>query len=92
MELDMDNTITNGKSKRLTIGQQLILKKKIDSLSESRCVELFEIIKRYTEQYTINKNGVFLNLKTASDELLEQIQKFINYIDSVNQTLNEKRF
>ena len=84
--------IEESKTDRLSIQTQHIIKQKIDKLSVSHCTELFDILKNKTNKYTINKNGVFINLKDMNNEILIDIHNFLEYIDSVNKTLNEKRF
>ena len=77
---------------RLSIQQQHVIKNKIDKLSVSHCNELFELLRKKTDKYTINKNGVFINLKDLDNDILIDIDKFLEYIDSINKTLNEKRY
>ena len=79
-------------TRKIQLSEQHNMKKKIEKLSKIHCIELFEIIKKNTDKYTINKNGVFLNFKNLSNKTLIEIHDFLAYIDSVNKTLNEDRF
>lgn len=86
---DIEQDDTNN---RLSLNQQYVMKEKIEKLNEVHCLELFEIIKKSTDKFTVNKNGVFFNFKDFENTTLQKIHVFLNYIDSVNQTLNEDRF
>lgn len=88
MEVQKNNDDKN----TITLQEKNKMKKKIEQLNTNHCSELFEIIKKNTEKYTINKNGVFLNLKNLNQKTLHEINHFLSYIDSVNKTLNEDRF
>jgi len=48
------------------------------NLSKAKQIEIFKIIKNQTDKYTFNDNGVFINIKCISNELIHELQQFIN--------------
>jgi hypothetical protein len=51
----------------------------IKSLSITQMEELFKILQKNKCEYTINNNGLFLNLSWISSSLLDKIELFINF-------------
>jgi len=51
----------------------------IKNLSPTQMEELFKIFQRNKCSYTINNNGIFLNLSWLSDEMLTHIEQFITF-------------
>jgi hypothetical protein len=87
-----DSTNDDNNSNRMPISIQLYIKNKISQLSEDHCKELFNIIKKKTNMYTVNSNGVFINLKNQSNEVLNDIKQYVDYIETINKKLSEDRF
>lgn len=76
--------------KRISIKKQNYIKSRIQSLNDNQHHEIFKIIKDNEDSYTVNKNGVFFNLKNIDDHKLNEIYKFIEYIDMMNKTLRKR--
>jgi len=51
----------------------------IKNLSSTQIEELFKIFQRNKCQYTINNNGIFLNLSWVSNDILTEIERFITF-------------
>jgi hypothetical protein len=51
----------------------------IKNLSPTQMEELFKIFQRNKCAYTINNNGIFLNLSWLSDDMLNHIEQFITF-------------
>lgn len=73
--------------------QKKLIFDKINTLSSTEHEEIFNIIQRLSEKefinYTINKNGVFFNLSSLSDEVLEAIDRFVNFCHLNKKNLDE---
>lgn len=65
----------------------LDIKHKVDNLSENELSEIFKIIKNNNEKFTINKNGIFVNLNSLKKESIDEISKFIYFCEK-----NDKKF
>jgi hypothetical protein len=62
--------------------QKEALKEKIEKLDPQEHAQIFEIIKRYTENYTKTQNGAFVSSDSLSDECLREIERMVLfYID-----------
>jgi hypothetical protein len=53
------------------------LVKCVNELQLTEHVEIFKIINKNETMYSKNNNGVFINISTISDEMLEEINSFI---------------
>lgn len=51
----------------------------IPQLSISQMEELFKIIQQNKCNYTVNNNGIFLNLSWLSEEVLKNINNFVKF-------------
>ena len=73
--------------------QKKLLLEKIHTLSSTEHEEIFNIIQRISENasitYTSNKNGIFFNLSTLSDDILREIDVFVNFCHSNKKNLDE---
>lgn len=76
-----------------TLKQKKLIFDKISTLSATEHEEIFNIIQRLSEDnpinYTSNKNGVFFNLSTLSDDVLKAIDSFVNFCHENKKTLDE---
>lgn len=62
--------------------QKEALKEKIEKLDAQEHAQIFEVIKRYTENYTKTQNGVLVSSDFLSDECLREIEQMVLfYID-----------
>lgn len=65
------------------------LKTKIEQLTKKQQVEILKIIMKMDIAHSENNNGVFFNLSSFSKEQLEELYKYINYINDQEDTLQE---
>ena len=68
-------------------------KKLLDSvknLSNIEYNEIFNIIQENNCQYSGNNNGIFINLQNVSDEIIDKIFNFLEFIKKKKEELNEK--
>lgn len=75
------STYTNKRKKTLF--------EKINILSSTEHEEILKILKTYNVPYSQNKNGIFFNLSTLSDEVLKDIENFVAYCISNKKELDE---
>ena len=62
---------------------------RIRNLSSTQIEELFKIFQRRKCPYTINNNGVFLNLSWLAPEILIEIENFITFCLESKKTLDQ---
>ena len=60
-----------------TIYRQFMVRR-LAAVKQRRCyIEIFKLIVEHKVAYTVNMNGVFFNLSSLSDELVQQIDEII---------------
>lgn len=64
---------------KLTIDAKKNLVKEIDQLSKDQHLEIYKIVNGYTDKYTQNDNGIFINLSVLNDNILNKIKQFVDY-------------
>lgn len=69
---------------------------KISKLGSTEHEEIFKILDRNNIPYTKNSNGVFFNLNTVSEEVINEINTFVSYcqqnqeeLDAYDKKINE---
>lgn len=69
---------------------------KISKLSKIEHEEIFKLMKSKNEAFTQNKNGVFFNLSMISDEIVTEVEQFVDFclknkqeLDDYDKKLNE---
>jgi len=68
------------------------LKESIERLDSQEHAQIFEIIKRYTEQFTKTQTGVLVSSDTLNDECLIEMEKMVKfYIDQRKSMALERR-
>ena len=58
------------------------LVKAVESLSKTEIEELFKIIHKKNTNYTRNNNGIFINLAWVSDEILDELEHYVQFCNS----------
>ena len=53
------------------------LKEKMESSSEQVMVEIYKIVKKNNSDHTVNKNGVFFDLRNLDDFVIEEIDAYL---------------
>lgn len=61
----------------------------IKNLSDTQLEELFKILQKNNCQYTINNNGIFLNLSWVEPIILDKIELFIKFCNESKKELDK---
>lgn len=64
------------------------LKKSINILQENEYIEIFKIIKKDTDKYTENRNGIFINMSKLEHSTLLKLQNFVKFCNENRIILN----
>lgn len=59
--------------------QKEALKEKIEKLDAQEHAQIFNVIKRYTENYTKTQSGVLVSSDNLPDACMEEIQKMVSF-------------
>ncbi len=65
------------------------IKNNILHLNQSELEEIFKIIYKSNNNYTKNNSGIVLNLSTINNDLLEQIDNYINFCIKSHKEINK---
>ena len=60
----------------------------IDKLDAEEHAQLFDIIKRYTSEYTRTQNGVLISSEHLSDECMLEIQTMVFYFNDQRKRMD----
>lgn len=62
------------------------LKERLDRLDANEHAQIFNVIKKYTENFTKTQNGVLVSSDSLPNECLEEMEKMVSfYIDQHKQ-------
>jgi hypothetical protein len=64
------------------------IEKMVKDLSNTQLEELFKIVQKNNCKYTLNNNGVFLNLSWVEDRILRDIELFISFCEKSKNELD----
>jgi hypothetical protein len=65
-----------------------MLKLKIEKMDKKHHIEILKILKRFSNvKLNENKSGVYINLVFLPSEPLEEIQKYLSYIDQQENSI-----
>ena len=67
------------------------LKEHLDKLDAQEHGQIFDIIKRYTDNFTKTQNGVLISSDVLSDECLLEIEKRVAYYMDQRKTMDFNR-
>ena len=79
-----------------TTRDRALLSQRINDLGETEHGEILKILHRHDINQTSNRNGIFVNLSTIDDVVIEEISNFVNYcisnkaeLDAYDKRINE---
>ena len=83
-ELNIVNNKENDqkcKLQKYNCKQKKSIRTKIDSLSKEGKIEIFKIVKKHDERFSVNKNGILFDLSKFKVDTLDEITKFLKFSD-----------
>jgi len=74
-----------------TVAQLEYIKTSIEKMDHHNQIEVLKMLYEYTPSITINENpnGTFINLTTLPNDLIECLNKYVNYIEKQENILND---
>lgn len=63
-----------------------IIKTKIEAMNKFHQIEILKILSKKLCKLNENKSGVYINLSFLPDELLEELTKYIEYVEEQTET------
>ena len=66
-----------------------LIKYKIEKMSKNNQIEILKILKKHQNiKLNENKSGIFVNLSFLSKEIIEEIDKYVNYVNDQEIDIN----
>jgi hypothetical protein len=53
------------------------LKEQLDRMESNEHIQIFNIIKKYTEQFTKTQSGILISTDNLSEECIENMEKYV---------------
>ena len=73
------------------------LKRQIEKLTEIQLQEIFKILLKNNEKYTVNTNGIFVNISILKKTTIHEISSYIEfcnksdiYLDEIDKERNQQ--
>tara|TARA_B000000475_G_scaffold214015_1_gene176211 strand:+ start:127 stop:465 length:339 start_codon:yes stop_codon:yes gene_type:complete len=73
----------------INIDELKSLRNIIDNIDEFHHKKIFEIIKKNNMNYSKNKNGIFVNMNNLSQPVLDELKKYLLYINKQEETFSD---
>lgn len=74
-----------------TLDDKKYIMTKIQNLKNKKhYMHLYRLIKENNVIHSQNNNGVFINLNNISDDILEKIVQYLNYLDTRNSEIDSE--
>ena len=71
------------------MSELIVMKKRIESLNQTRQREILRILVDNNTSISENKNGSFINLTILTDKVVADIKKYLKYITDQDETIAE---
>jgi len=65
-----------------------VLKKRIELLDTKHHIEILKILSNHSCKLNENKSGVFINMTFLTDEIINDINNYLQYINDQEERLN----
>lgn len=65
------------------------IKNNIDKLHENEQIEIIKLLKKNEFKYTINNNGVFINMNLLTDSIIKEILDLLDFSKVNKKKLDE---
>jgi len=74
-----------------TLEDKKCIMTKIQNLKNKKhYMHLYKLIKENNVTHSQNTNGIFINLNNISDDILEKIVQYLNYLDTRNSEIDSE--
>lgn len=74
---------------KYTIKYREELKDNIEKMSKIDQIQILKIITENNYEITENQNGCFINMNDMNDKIIEEITKYIDYVNKKDTEIND---
>lgn len=65
------------------------IKEQLDKMDSNEHTQVYEIIKKYTDQFTKTQNGVLISSDNLTTECLQEIERYITFCLDQRKRMDE---
>tara|TARA_Y100000816_G_C26092394_1_gene577467 strand:- start:163 stop:465 length:303 start_codon:yes stop_codon:yes gene_type:complete len=65
------------------------LRNKMENMNNIHHLKFFEIIKNHNIQFSENRNGIFINMNSLNEKIMDEINLYISYVNKQEETLDQ---
>jgi hypothetical protein len=66
-----------------------LLKDQLDKLEENEHQQIFDIVQKYTKDYTKTEKGILVSTNVLNDECLKEIQSYVTFCLDQKKRMDE---
>ena len=84
----LNNTNTNTNTNTTNYNNLERIRKHIETLTSIHHIEIGKILKNNNVKLTENNNGLFVNLNNIDSSIIDEIQKYLNFVNLQENNIN----
>ena len=65
------------------------IRDEVEKIEKIHQVNILKIFKKYNIEFTENSNGIFINMTILNDDILEELNSYISYVNLQQKQLNK---
>lgn len=65
------------------------LKNQIEHFDKDKQLHIFQILKEKHVKFSENRNGIFINMSELNKDVLDEIRKYVQYVQKQEITIDE---
>lgn len=65
------------------------LKNQIEHFDKNKQLHVFRIFKENNIKFSENRNGIFINMSELSEDILNELRNYVNYVQKQEITIDE---
>lgn len=65
------------------------IRDEVEKMEKIHQVNILKIFKKYNIEFTENSNGIFINMTILNDDILEELNSYISYVNLQQKQLNK---
>ncbi len=85
----MEATVSTNQVNNYSVSELNYLRESIENMNKFNQTEVLRILSKYKKEVTLNENkyGVHINLSEINDQILDELDMYIKYVNTQESTL-----
>jgi signal-transduction protein with cAMP-binding, CBS, and nucleotidyltransferase domain len=67
----------------------ILLRNKIEKLNQVHHIKILDILSNNNITFSENRNGIFFNMNSFEDKVINELKEYIKYVNEQESNLNE---